>query len=64
MKTKQEMNFSIRYISNGFIFIDMTDVIMIYFQSLCQVLGGHLVEIEDATENSYLVSQAKLYSSK
>ncbi|XP_045191061.2 perlucin-like protein [Mercenaria mercenaria] len=28
--------------------------------TICQVLGGHVVEIEDATENQYLVSQAKI----
>ncbi|XP_053407988.1 perlucin-like protein [Mercenaria mercenaria] len=28
--------------------------------AICKILGGHLVEIDDATENLYLVSQAKL----
>ncbi|XP_053407165.1 perlucin-like protein [Mercenaria mercenaria] len=30
----------------------------------CKILGGHLVEIDDATENQYLVNQAKLINSK
>ncbi|XP_045191059.2 perlucin-like protein [Mercenaria mercenaria] len=28
--------------------------------TICKILGGHLVEIEDAVENQYLVSQAQL----
>ncbi|XP_060570423.1 perlucin-like protein [Ruditapes philippinarum] len=31
--------------------------------TLCQILGGHLVEIEDDIENQYIVAQAKLYNS-